>query len=153
MQYQDIPPPSAASVYKNVKEITMNLSDLLAKMILDKITLKMDMQDSIAFSTFYNEGEIKNGSEEFYVFQSDHYRRAIFDMAERIIKSEGYECKIDMDDTSRTKRIMYDAIVVHPFRRIIKLALYVSPILMSYGSVMLYDYISRRNADENMISL
>lgn len=128
----------------------MNLGDSLARMILDRITRKMDLQDSIAFSTFYNENDVRNGSEEFYVFQSEHYRREIFNIAERLIKGEGYNCRIDVDDSSRTKKIVYDAVVIHPLKKILKVFLYVSPIFLTYGTMMLSDYINRRNDEQKI---
>jgi hypothetical protein len=145
--YENVAPPTASNVYKNVNEITRHLSESLAAIILDRIT-KLDMQNEISFSSFYKDVDMKNGSEEYYLFQSEHYRRMIFNMAEKIIHREGYTCSINADDTARQKKIAYDAIVIHPLKKFGKMMLYFSPIALTYGIIYLNDYITKNYSKE-----
>ena len=144
---EEIPVPSSSRVYQNVRQLTGMLSNLLRDAILDRITGNMIMQDAFAFSTFYKEADIARNSDAFHVFESDHYRREIFRQAEMLLRSDGYDCTIGIDDSGRYRKITYEATVVHPVRKMLRLAYPMIPVAMYFAGRYAYDYIMTRREE------
>lgn len=139
--YQEVPPPTASEIYKNVREISEYLVNSLTSTILERITSNMDMQDSIAFSTFYKEADVSIGSEYYHIFQSDHYRDKIFRRAEKDLYKRGYECKITLDTSGRYKKMEYRAKVLNPFKRLMRQIMPFVPVAMLYVSMFTYNHV------------
>lgn len=139
---QEISFPSSGQIYRNVSEILSYLSLALSNMIFDRITSKINIEDSFPVTVFYKEAEISTGSNEYHVFQSEHYRNIIFRRAERMLQKEGYECRISFDISGRLRKIQYSARVVHPLRKAIRFLLPIIPIAVGYASFYLYHYIN-----------
>ena len=137
---QEVPPASSGQIYRNVKEIINFESGALSNMILDRITSKINLQDSFAVSSFFHEAEIRTDSEEFHVFQSEHYRDSIFRKAEFLLWREGYECSISFDTSGRTRKISYSARVVHPLKKALRTLLPLISIATLSMSFYLYNF-------------
>src|SRR5690348_426341 len=119
--------PSSGQIYRNVSEIISYLSSELSNMISYRITSKINLEDAFPVTAFYKEAEISTGSQEYHVFQSEHYRDLIFRRAESILQKEGYECSIKFDSSGRLRKIQYSVQVVHPVRKMIRLLMPIIP--------------------------
>lgn len=139
---QEVPAPSSGQIYKNVSDIIGYTSSALSNIIFDRITKNINLQDSFAITAFFKEAEIANGSEEFHVFQSEHYRDIIFRRAERMLRKEGYECAIRLDDSGRLRKISYSAQVVHPLRKAMRMVMPFIPLAIGYASYSVYAYVN-----------
>jgi hypothetical protein len=137
---------TSSQIYHNLHEILHRLTRNLADMVLERVTKKMDMNNSFTFAAFFNYNSIPTDSRAYHVFHSEHYREKIFQEAENILRQHGYRCRFDDDVTSRLKRIHYDVRVIHPLQRIANIMLpLVIPVLFGYGVMYVTNYLSEKN--------
>lgn len=146
--YQDIPPPNSGRIYQNVRECTSFLVNALSSIVLERITSHLILQDSFSFSVFFKEAEVQVNSEEYHVFMSDHYRAEIFNRVERELRKEGYDCTLSLDESGRYKKISYQATVIHPLKRALRIVYPLIPIAIAYGGRCMYNYIMSSHEQE-----
>lgn len=128
--YQELAAPSASTVYKNVNQAITSLTNALATSVFDRVTENLDFQDSFNFSTFFSENLIKPGTDLYHIFQSEHYRKRIFRNAENMLWKHGYNVRLEVDETGRSKKIKYDARVISPWKRTFD---FVSPLFVGFA--------------------
>jgi hypothetical protein len=133
-------PPTSAQLYHDVNEIIQRLSESLADMIWDRIVTDVHLEGSIPLASFHHDASIRTGSQEYYVFQSEHYRNLILRKAEKFLSKAGYDCCIQYDTTGRLRVIRYSAQIVPPLQTMMKMMFTFLSILIGIASIQLYNY-------------
>jgi len=136
---------SSSNVYNQLHQILPRLTNNVVSTILERVTEKMDFENSFQFSAFFTEHKIKTDSAAYHVFESDNYREKIFRDAEKILYKRGYKCRLSDDVSGRYQKIHYSVSVMHPVQRMINAVIpMVLPLLVGYGMMTMSTYLSNR---------